>query len=146
MSQTAPAKWVAKPAVAVLITDGVLTAALTVSALINVSLPEVLELLPLVLAYVTVPGLVGVMAAAATRRFARWQQWLTATVTVLLAMFAMGWLIPPLFPLETERTIASGMFVVFTTGPVYLVMTAVVAVVIAVITRGRARRVRKIRC
>lgn len=143
MSQTAPAKWVTKPAVVVLITDGVLTAALTVNALINVPLLEVLEFLPLVLAYVTVPGLVGVLAAAATRRFARWQQWFTVTVTVLVAMFVMGWLFPPLYPLETKGTIAGGMFVVFIAGPVYLVMTAVVAIVVAVITHGRARQVRK---
>lgn len=135
MSRTAPAKWITKPGVAVLIPAVVLTAALMVIGLVNRSLAEIVELSPFFLAYLFVPGLVGVVAAAVTRRFARWQQWLTATVTVLLAMFAGGWLISPLYPLETGRTFSGGMIVVIYVGPVYLVMTTVVAAVMAVLTR-----------
>lgn len=140
MSRAAPATWVTKPAVAVLISAVVLTAVLTVNVLVNFSLADTVDSFPFFLAYLTVPGLVGVMAAAATRRFARWRQWLTAMVAVLLAMFAMGWLVSPLYPLETGRTFGGGMIVVIYAGPVYLVVTAVVAAAMAVITRVRARR------
>lgn len=135
MSRTAPATWVTKPGVAVLVPAVVLTAVLTVNVLVNFSLADTVESLPFFLAYFTVPGLLGVMAAAAARRFARWQQWLTATVTVLLAMFAMGWLISPLYPLQTKRTFGGGMIVVIYAGPVYLVVTAVVAAIMAVLNR-----------
>ncbi len=143
MSRTTPAKWITKPGVAVLVPAFVLTAALMVIGLVNRSLGEIVDLLPFLLAYLFVPGLVGVMAAVVTRRFARWQQWLTATGTVLLAMFAGGWWISPFYPLEPHRSFGAGMVVVIYVGPVYLVVTAVVAVVMAVITRVRARRVRK---